>query len=203
VLLILTHMTKTIKILIPVLVIAGAVLVVASKIPHQPPTLQPVEAKTTASPTPKKLTTNLSPARGLVGTWKSALPKKGIQISGTFTVGPGTATGNEYGDVELIIDSVKNNIAYGKVRFTNMCATVKLTIPKMNTITNTQCTPDTGFQPQTVRVSSSALIFNTISVKGATVTMSGSYTTDIMTGNMTMTMPGYGVLKGTFHLIRQ
>lgn len=37
---------------------------------------------------------------------------------------------------------------------------------------------------------------------GGSYTMQGNYTTDLISGTMTATVPPYGVIKGEFHLIR-
>src|SRR3972149_2638245 len=50
--------------------------------------------------------------------------------------------------------------------------------------------------------SGSRLDFGTVSAGGATVTMQGNFTTDLISGTMTMTS-AYGVIKGEFHLIRK
>ncbi|MDD5626094.1 MAG: hypothetical protein PHG83_02935 [Patescibacteria group bacterium] len=164
-----------------------------------------VDKKLDSIVTPKPPIGNLTPTRDLRGIWKSSLVGKGVQVYGKFTTGPGITTVYEDGDMELIIDSVENNIASGKVRYTNLCAWGQTVAPKpLGTISvPKQCTEDSGYRPIAIRVSGSALDFGTVVTDGATFTMQGSYTTDIMTGSATVTIPAYGVLKGEFHLMRQ
>ncbi|MFA6100155.1 MAG: hypothetical protein WC750_04785 [Patescibacteria group bacterium] len=200
-------MTKNIKILFPVLIIVGAIVgtaVVIYRMPEKPPMFRFIEDKLKSIVTPIPLIGNLTPARDLRGTWKSSLPGKGVQVYGKFVVGPSITTVYEDGDMELIIDSVKNNVASGRVRYTNLCVTGQIVAPKPvgTMVYPKQCTKDTGYSPITIRVSGSRLDFGTNTVSGATVTMQGNYTTDIITGTATVTLPAYGALKGEFHLNR-
>ena len=41
-----------------------------------------------------------------------------------------------------------------------------------------------------------------VAAGGATFTMQGNYTTDIISGTMTATVSPYGQIKGEFHLMR-
>ncbi len=201
-------MSKFFKVWLPLIIIVGAVAGTVVVLHNRPTEQQPlmfrfIEEKINSIITPKPPIGDLALVRDLRGTWKSSLAGKGIQVYGKFTTGPGIATVYEDGDMELIIDSVINNIASGKVRFTNLCATAQATIPKLKTITTKKCTPDTGYLPMGIRVSGSALDFGTVSIPGAAASMQGTYTTDIITGSMTVTLPAYGALKGEFHLMRQ
>ncbi|MCX6780896.1 MAG: hypothetical protein NT003_02135 [Candidatus Magasanikbacteria bacterium] len=156
--------------------------------------------------TPKPPIDNvLTPARDLRGTWESSLSGKGIQVYGSFTTGPGTTTVYENGDMELIIDSVTNNVAVGKVRYTNLCVTGQTVLPKpMPSVKIPQkCTADSGYNPITIKVSGSRLDFGTVKVSGATASMQGNFTSDILSGTATVTIPAYGALKGEFHLSRK
>jgi hypothetical protein len=195
------------KFLWPVLITAGVIIgavAVVQNMPAKSSLSGLVDSKLKSIVTPKPpLDGNLTPARDLKGTWKSSLSGKGLQVFGKFTTGPAITTVTEDGDMEIIIDSVENNIASGKVRYTNLTATAVATVPKLKTITTKSGQKDTGYLPISIRVSGSALDFGTVKTSGATFTMVGSYTTDIMSGSMTMTLPGYGVLKGEFHLNRQ
>lgn len=191
--------------LLIILGLIGATIGTIYIVKEKPLMFRFVEEKLKSIITPKPPIGDLTPVRDLRGTWKSSLSKKGIQVYGKFTTGPGITTVYEDGDMELIIDSVKNNIASGKVRYTNLCVTVQTVAPKpIGTITvPKQCTKDLGYTPIAIRVSGSALDFGTVTVSGATATMQGTYTTDIITGSMTVTLPAYGVLKGEFHLSRK
>lgn len=164
-----------------------------------------VEEKLKNLITPKPpLDGNLTPTRNLVGTWKSSLKGKGIQLYGSFQTETGNMQMYQDGDMEIVIDSVINNTATGKIRLSNVYMTAKATVPGRgsSTIPRTLVIKDTGYNPTAIRVSGARLDFGTFAANGSTLTMQGSYTTDLMSG--TMTMPGpYGPIKGEFHLIRQ
>lgn len=204
-------MTKPIKNLIATSVIVVSVAGIIALVhyaPNKPLMFSLIDEKLQSIITPKPpLIGNLTPARDLRGVWKSSLSGKGLQIYGKFTVplptGVSITTVYEDGDVEIQIDSVENNIASGKIRFTNLCATATVTAPKIAPITTKQCQADSGYMPLSIRVSGSALDFGTTAVSGATVTMQGSYLTDIITVSMTADVPPYGVLKGVYNLNRQ
>src|SRR3989344_5984131 len=192
-------------------VVVGAVAVIAAQNPtgfktfitqEIPAGLRSVEKKLKTIITPKPPIGNLTPARDLRGTWTSSIRGKGFQLYGKFATGPGTTTVYEDGDVELIIEAVDNNIASGTIRYTNLCATGSTAVPGYGNITvPEQCTPDTEARAIQIRVSSSHLDFGTINAGGATFSMQGNYTTDIISGTMTATT-SYGVIKGEFHLNR-
>ncbi len=190
------------KSLLPMFVLGGVVVAVAIYC-MQPLMYRYAEAKLNTATVSESIVGNLTPARDLRGTWKSSLLGKGIQVNGNFALGAGTAIVTENGDMELVITSVKNNIAYGKMRFTNLCATAQVSIPNLKTFSTEQCTKDTGYKAVTIRVSSSHLDFGTVTVSGAKSTMQGNFTTDIMSGTMTTTLAAYGTLKGSFRLNRQ
>lgn len=183
--------------------VLGGVVVAVAIYCMQPLMYRYAEAKLNTATVSESIVGNLTPARDLRGTWKSSLLGKGIQVNGNFALGAGTAIVTENGDMELVITSVKNNIAYGKMRFTNLCATAQVSIPNLKTFSTEQCTKDTGYKAVTIRVSSSHLDFGTVTVSGAKSTMQGNFTTDIMSGTMTTTLAAYGTLKGSFRLNRQ
>lgn len=181
-----------------------AVPPIAKTVPaHKLPTAKVIKSKVKSITTPKSsLTTSLAPARDLRGIWQSALRGKGIQVYGQLNT-PGAATTiYENGDIKLTISGMNGNSAVGEICYTNMCATVNVAMAQLGTRSMTQC-GQAGCSPVTIRVSSSALDFGTVRSGDDTFVMRGNYTTDIMSGTMTMTMPAYGVLKGEFHLIRQ
>jgi hypothetical protein len=185
----------------------GATVIVAT-MPDKPEWVRSVEERIRSIVTPKApigALNPLTPTRDLRGTWKSSLPKKGIQVYGQFTTGPGTTTVHENGDMELIIDDVKNGVATGRVRYTDLCVTAQTAMPKpLPSVTvPKQCTEDSGYDPITIRISGSRLDFGTAEVDGATASMQGNFTTDIISGTATVTIPAYGVLKGEFHLNRE
>lgn len=189
------------------LIVAGGIYVAVKK----PPMYRFIEDKIRSIITPKPPIGELTPTRELEGTWVSSLSGKGFQLYGQFSVPNGTAKVYEDGDMELKIDRVENNIAYGEVRYSNMRAygDATVSVPGGGTISTPiqiACAPDTGFIPTQIRVSGSALDFGTINFSGGTFTMQGTYTTDLMSGTMTTTISaggGSGVIKGEFHLNRK
>jgi hypothetical protein len=222
-------MLKFLKVVIPLLIVAGSAAVVFVTIHNMPKEQQPamfryaeeklgvdtrgevpmppmfkfVEEKLKSIITPAPPIGILSPVRDLRGTWKSSLAGKGLQVYGKFSTGPGTTMVYEDGDIELVIDSVQNNIASGKIRYLNLCSYGQTSAPGIPTVTiPKQCTKDTGYSPMAIGVSGTRLDFGTVSSGGATFSMQGNYTTDIISGTMTSNIPPYGVLKGEFHLMR-
>jgi len=183
--------------------IAGAVVAGVYVTGGNSDLLKSVEQKLKSIITAKPPIGNLTPTRGLRGTWTSSIRGKGIQLYGQFTTGPGTTKIYEDGDVELIINTVQNNTASGTIRYTNLCSTGSTTVPGYGNITvPKQCVPDTGAQAIQIRVSGSRLDFGTVSAGGGTFSMQGNFITDIISGTMTATTP-YGVIKGEFHLNRK
>lgn len=185
---------------------AAAGIVIFAKV--NPEKFQSVSDKLASIITPKPPIGNLTPARDLRGTWKSSLAGKGLQLFGQFTVQGSVTDVWEDGDIELIIESVENNIAFGTMRYFNLCGwgTSVVEIPgegKKTISVPKTCAPDSGAQPIEIRVSSSALDFGTVKSGDITATMQGTFTTDLMSGSMTMTFPPYGVVKGLFKLSKQ
>jgi hypothetical protein len=161
-----------------------------------------VDQKLQTIKTPKAPIGNLTPARDLKGTWTSSLKGKGIQLYGQFATGPGTTKIYENGDVELIINRMEGNTASGTIRYFNLTTSGGTTVPGYGTISvPKQYNQDTGARPIQIRVSSSHLDFGTVKTAEATFSMQGNFTTDIISGTMTMTST-VGALKGEFHLIR-
>ncbi len=192
-------------ILVALIGAAGSIVYLAKTNPKM---FQEISDKIASIITPKPPIGNLTPARDLRGTWVSSLRGKGLQLYGQFTVEGSVTNLYEDGDIELKIDEVENNIASGTLRYTNLCGsgTTIVNIPGMEKRTITvpkTCVADTGAQPVRIRVSSSALDFGTFTSGEITTTMQGTFTTDLMSGSMTMTYPSFGVIKGTFNLMRQ
>lgn len=187
---------------VPLIILALLAGFVTYMVVAKPPMYRYIEEKIKNIITPNAPIGNLTPARDLRGTWTSSLRGKGIQLYGKFATGPGTTKIYENGDIELKINSVENNIASGKIRYTNLCAWGETSVPGYGTISVPKTCGNTGFQSIQIRVSGSRLDFGTISVSGATATMQGNYTTSLMSGTMTLTT-SYGVIKGEFHLIKK
>jgi hypothetical protein len=189
-----------------VLIGAAASIVYLAK--TNPEMFQSVSDKIASIITPKPYAGNLTPARDLRGTWISSLSGKGMQLYGQFTTENSVTDVYEDGDIEIKIESVENNIASGTIRYFNACGrgTSTVTIPgegkRVISVPKT-CAADTGHQPIEIRVSSSALDFGTVTAGDITSTMQGTFTSDIMSGSMTVTYPPYGTIKGTFNLMRQ
>ena len=183
--------------------ITGAVVAGVYVAGGNPAFLKSVEQKLKSIKTAKPPIGNLTPTRDLRGTWTSSIRGKGIQLYGKFATGPGTTTIYEDGDIELIINTVSGNTASGTMRYTNLCSTGSTAVPGYGNITvPKQCVADTGARAIQIRVSGSRLDFGTVSAGGATFSMQGNFTTDIISGTMTATTP-YGIIKGEFHLNRK
>lgn len=151
-----------------------------------------------------KLPRGLTPARDLTGTWISSLSGKGCQLMGRFELPGSTSTIYENGDIELIISDVSDNIASGTIRYYNLCGHGLTTVPGYGTIQVPEtCIADSGPIPLQITVSSSHLDFGTINGDGINATMTGNFTTDLISGTMTFKMQGYGDINGTFNLIRK
>ncbi|MBN1152695.1 MAG: hypothetical protein JXA58_05730, partial [Dehalococcoidia bacterium] len=154
--------------------------------------------------TPKAPIGDLTPARDLKGTWISSLAGKGFQLYGSFTVAPGEIDLYEEGDMELVIESVEGNTATGQMRLTNVYGSSMTTIPGFDSISlpMTLLIQDSGYSPVSIRISGTNLDFGSFSAEGASGSMQGTYTTDLMSGTMTVETE-YGPIKGEFHLMRQ
>lgn len=162
-----------------------------------------VEQKLQTIHTPAPPIGSLTPARDLRGTWRSSLQGKGLQLYGQFNTGPGKTSVYEDGDIELIINTMEGNTATGTIQYTNLCSWGGTSVPGFgNVAVPRHCVNDSGAMPTQIRVSSSHLDFGTVAAAGANFTMQGNYTTDIISGTMSGTVPPYGVLKGEFHLNR-
>ena len=199
-------MNSKIKTLSTILVVTGVAvggLIYIYKAPNKPPMLQYVEDRLKSIIIPKAPIGTLTPTRDLKGVWKSSLANKGVQLFGRFEFGDAVTAIHEEGDMELIIESVDNNIASGTMRFTNLCVNSLTTAPNITPMSLENCAPDSGYLPVSIVVSASSLDFGTQVVDGATITMSGTYTTDIMTGAMSAVVPDAGEIKGRFYLFRQ
>ena len=108
-------MLKFFKFYLPLAIIIGSVgtafMIQNTPVEKQPLMFRFIEEKLKSIITPKAPIGNLTPVRDLRGTWKSSLAGKGLQVYGKFTTGPGTTMVYEDGDIELIIDSVADNVA--------------------------------------------------------------------------------------------
>jgi hypothetical protein len=170
-----------------------------------------------AATTPNIVRTHLAPVRDLQGVWFSALRGRGLEVSGRFSVGPAVGQFTETGDITLKVNAVSGGALIGTIQYTGLVVSGSIMIPSVDGSPSMSVpisrTPEgnTGAMPIRIAVSGSRLVFPTIHASGITFTMSGSYTTDIMTGSMTanLALPGYesfrfaGVLTGSFRLMRQ
>lgn len=196
--------------LITALVLGAAIVIGAVYIQTQRPGLFGSAETKVRSVADEVLPGQLAPARDLRGTWASSLSGKGIQIYGE---GHGTQGGTVrvYYDADFVlrITSVEDNVAHGEARMFNGTLYGEVTdVPAVGTIpVPRQEFPDSGFQPMTIRVHGSSLDFDTLSVAGITVTMSGTFVEDGIVGwggGGNSTMAGYGgvVTKAELHLTR-
>jgi hypothetical protein len=145
---------------------------------------------------------DLTPSRDLKGTWVSSIKGKGMELYGKFPTAGGTAVVYQNSDITLKVTSVSGNTASGTVTYSNICTWGSITVSGYGSVSTPKTCADAGAQSISIRVSGSRLDFGTISAAGATVTMQGTFTTDLISGTMTMTSP-YGIIKGEFHLIRK
>jgi hypothetical protein len=153
--------------------------------------------------TPKPPIGNLTPVRDLKGTWVSSIKGKGIQTYGQFNANGGTAQTYQEGDAVMVINSMKDNMASGTFQYINLCTWGKATIPKVGSASIPKKCVSTEAMPIQIRVSGTRLDFGTGSVGGSDISMQGNYTTDLISGSVTTTVPPYGVVKGEFHLMRK
>lgn len=154
--------------------------------------------------TPNAPIGNLTPVRDLRGTWISSLKGKGMQTYSQFKTGPGTTQIYQEGDIQLIITSVENNVASGTIQYTNLCTWGRTTAPKIPTISIPKQCSNTPVSSIGIRVSGTRLDFGSVNAGGgASFSMQGNYTTDLISGSMTGNVPPYGVIKGEFHLMRK
>lgn len=146
---------------------------------------------------------DLTPARDLKGTWVSSLRGKGVQLYGKFDAAGGTVVVYEDGDITLVIDSVSGSTARGTIRYTNLCTWGSASYPGIVAVnTPKTCIADSGSGVINIRVSGSRLDFGSFAAGGVSGTMQGNFTTDLISGTMTSSIP-YGTIKGEFHLIRK
>ena len=146
---------------------------------------------------------DLTPARDLTGAWDSSLKGKGFQLYGEFVVAEMTTKVYEEGDIEILIESVVDNVAYGRARFYNVTVYGQGTGPAGTVTLPRTKMAETGLQPIQIRVSGSRLDFGSFGIAGTTGTMQGNFVTDIISGTMATTVPPYGAIKGEFRLSRR
>jgi hypothetical protein len=163
---------------------------------------QLVDDKIESINTPAPPIGSLTPVRDLRGTWKSSLAGKGLQVYGNIASGPVNTKIYENGDIELVIKSIENNVASGEMRFINLCVSATVSAPQIAPFTTKNCTPSAGYFPVGIKISGTRLDFGSGTANGVSFSMQGNYTTDIIYGTMTTTIPSYGVLKGEFNLTR-
>jgi hypothetical protein len=146
---------------------------------------------------------NITPTRDLAGsTWVSSLQGKGFQLYGDFSQDGAAVSVYEYGDIELVIESVDGNTGHGKIRYSNMRSIAETSAAGQKFSSGEIAGPDSGYQPLDMQISGTRIDFGLLNTGEITCTMVGNYTTDIMTGTMTATTP-YGVIKGEFNLMRR
>jgi len=184
--------------IIAALAIGGAVAYVGTN----PDLVNTITQKIKDIITPGPPIGDLTPVRDLKGTWVSSIKGKGFQLYGKFPTAGGTAVVYQNSDITLKIDSVSGNTARGTITYTNICTWGSVTVTGYGSISTPKTCANAGAQAISIRVSGSRLDFGTISAAGATITMQGNFTTDLISGTMTMTS-AYGIIKGEFHLIRK
>ena len=139
---------------------------------------------------------DLTPARDLTGAWDSSLKGKGFQLYGEFVVAEMTTKVYEEGDIEILIESVVDNVAYGRARFYNVTVYGQGTGPAGTVTLPGTKMAETGLQPIQIRVSGSRLDFGSFSIAGTTGTMQGNFVTDIISGTMATTLAWFSLSSG-------
>lgn len=152
---------------------------------------------------PKAPIGDITPTRDLRGDWTSSLSGRGFQLYGEFVAAGTTSKVYEDGDIDLHIDRVEGNTAYGTIRSYNITAYGQATGPAGTVVLPRSTYPESGTQPIEIHVSGSRLDFGSFNISGAKGTMQGNYTTDLISGGITTTVAPYGEIKGEFHLMRK
>lgn len=141
--------------------------------------------------TPVASNTN-STSSGLMGTWVSATPSKGMEGSGKITF-RGTAYQVTFvGDINLKIEKVENNTGTGVITFSNLCLTT--------TTQPAQCVK-TYTEPAVMQISGNTIKYTGQTVLGANISLTGTFTNNSMSGTFIRTSTA-GTTNGTFNLVR-
>jgi len=156
----------------------------------------------TNAPITPAVTSTPKSASGLIGTWVSAVTGKGMQGTGKITLRGTVNQLSLTGDVNLVIKKVENNIGTGTITFDKVCITAVVSVPGKPDVTNpTQCL-NAYSQPSTMQISGNKITYTGKSVLGANITLTGTYTSDTMSGTFTRTGSS-GKINGTFSLARK
>ena len=134
---------------------------------------------------------DITPARDLRGDWTSSLPGRGFQLYGEFFVAGTTSKVYEDGDIDLHIDRVEGNTAYGTIRSYNITGYGQATGPAGTVVLPKTTFPESGTQPIEIHVTGSRLDFGSFNIAGAKGAMQGNYTTDLISGGITTTVAPY------------
>jgi hypothetical protein len=158
----------------------------------------PAENTPAAPTTP---VTNTAAAEGLIGTWNSSVPGKGMEGSGKVTLNGIVFQLNLAGGVNLVIQKVENNTGTGTITFDNVCVTGTKTVAgKPATAFSPQC-EKTYSRPALMQIDGNKISWSGKSDLGADISLNGTFTGDTMSGTFVRTSTS-GTINGTFSLTR-
>ena len=137
----------------------------------------------------------------LIGTWVSSVQGKGLQGSGKITNEGTTTQVNLVGDVSLVVKGVENNTATGTITFSKVCLTTIVSVPGKPDVTKPAECLGAYSQPSVMQISGNTIKYSGKSLLGASISLTGTYTSDSMSGIFTRTSSN-GNINGTFNLVR-
>ncbi len=136
----------------------------------------------------------------LVGNWVSAVEGKGMQGSGNIEIFNTKAKIDVSGDINLTIDKVENNVAYGTVTFNNLCYTSSRSAagdpPK--------CVSSLSKTIQSA-INGNKMTFESQTVLGVNLNYDASFTNNAITGTFSRVGSNENIdenFNGTFSLVR-
>jgi hypothetical protein len=166
-------------------------------------TQQSQAQNTTNTSTTNTVATKTNPisTSGLIGTWVSSVPKKGMQGSGKGTLNGTNYKINFTGDINLVVQKVENNVGTGTITFSNLCLVATVTTPgKPDVVRPAQCLKSYT-EPAVMQINGNAIKYTGPTVLGASISLTGTYTNDSFSGTFERTSTS-GTANGTFDLTR-
>jgi hypothetical protein len=141
----------------------------------------------------------------LVGNWVSTVSGKGLQGSGKMTIFNTSNQIDVASDINLTIDKVENNIAYGTVTYNNFCyTTAKITAGKAAAASAPKCTSGISKTIQT-QITGNKMTFGAQSILGVDLAYEADFTDSAITGTFSRTGTNQKIdenISGTFNLVR-
>ncbi len=155
-----------------------------------------VATTSAVAPAPATAATN-----GLVGTWGSASPGKGVEGSGKVTISGTSYQISLDGDVHLVIQKIANGAAVGTIAYKNLCLTTVVSAPGKTPVTKPAQCVSAPAVPATIQINGSTLTFTGKSQLGSDISFTGNFVDGKITGTFTR-MSSYGKVSGSFDLVR-